>query len=176
MKKFSKKQSSMIMYFLLTLASTFIILYLAGVFDKKPMIVQMEAPADVNVVPVDRWQRHMEKERPDIRDSREFRGPPLKIWKPGQTQQIGLLFDSEANDTLPLYGKEVFGRRDSYNYYTTTGSPGSNNIYPVPISYDNRDCMDSSVGCRELYGGERLSILGKDNEYEAKIYRTEHFY
>lgn len=86
MKKFSKKQSSVIMYFLLTLASTFIILYLAGVFDKKPMIVQMEAPADVNVVPVDRWQRHMEKERPDIRDSREFRGPPLKLWKPGQTQ------------------------------------------------------------------------------------------
>ncbi len=34
----------------------------------------------------------------------------------------------------------------------------------------------TGLGLYRGYGGERLSILGKDNEYEAKIYRTEHFY
>jgi hypothetical protein len=162
-----KKFSSALILIIIAVVSTLTILYLAGVFDKKVKVVQIQREVRMPII---------NKDRPDSRDTNEYRGPPLKWYKPGATQQMGLLFDPVTNDTLPLYGKEVTGRRDSYNYYTTTGSPGSNNIYPIPLTFENRDCMDGSVGCRELYGGERLSVLGKTNDYEAKIYRTENFY
>lgn len=170
MKKFTRRNMSAIALVVIAVLSTLIILYLAGVFDKKVQVVRVQKEVPVPMM------MPTNKDRPDSRDTREYRGPPLKWYKPGATQQMGLLFDPVSNETLPLYGKEVLGRRDSYNYYTTTGSPGSNNIYPIPLTFENRDCMDGSVGCRELYGGERLSVLGKTNDYEAKIYRTENFY
>ena len=98
----------------------------------------------------------------------EFRKPPVKEYKPGYTQQMGVLL-GEDGETLPLYGKEVRGRRDRYHYYTST--PGQQ-IYSLPVSHDNRDCMDD-MGCQELYGRESVNILGKTTPYEAKIYRTE---
>ena len=78
---------------------------------------------------------------------REFRKPPIKEYKPGYVQQMGLLVGPDE-ETLPLYGKEVRGRRDQYHYYTTT--PGEQ-IYPLPVTLNNRDCMDD-IGCQELYG------------------------
>jgi len=101
----------------------------------------------------------------------EFRPPPIKEYKPGHVQQMGILL-GEDGETLPLYGKEVRGRRDRYHYYTST--PGQQ-IYSIPVSYDNRDCMDD-IGCQELYGQEKVSVLGKGTPYEAKLYRTENFF
>jgi len=101
----------------------------------------------------------------------EFRKPPVKEYKPGYVQQMGVLL-GEDGETLPLYGKEVRGRRDRYHYYTST--PGQQ-IYSIPVSYDNRDCMDD-MGCQELYGQEKVSVLGKTTPYEAKLYRTENFF
>lgn len=101
----------------------------------------------------------------------EFRKPPVKEYKPGYVQQMGVLL-GEDGETLPLYGKEVRGRRDRYHYYTST--PGQQ-IYSIPVSYDNRDCMDD-MGCQELYGQEKVSVLGKNTPYEAKLYRTENFF
>ena len=101
----------------------------------------------------------------------EFRQPPVKKYKPGHIQQMGVLL-GEDGETLPLYGKEVRGRRDRYHYYTST--PGQQ-IYSIPVSYDNRDCMDD-MGCQELYGQEKVSVLGKTTPYEAKLYRTENFF
>ena len=34
----------------------------------------------------------------------EFRGPPIKQYKPGRMQQMGVIV-SEGGETLPLYGK-----------------------------------------------------------------------
>ena len=49
----------------------------------------------------------------EIRREPEFRGPPIKKYKPGHMQQMGILTGS--GETLPLYGKEVRGRRDRYH-------------------------------------------------------------
>ena len=76
------------------------------------------------------------------------------------------------SSTLPLYGKEVRGRRDQYHYYTTT--PGDQ-VYPLPVTIDNRDCMDD-IGCRELYGNEDVSVLGQTGSFQAKMYRTDNFF
>jgi hypothetical protein len=81
-------------------------------------------------------------------------------------------FLGEDGETLPLYGKEVRGRRDRYHYYTST--PGQQ-IYSLPVTHEDRDCMDD-MGCRELYGQERVNVLGKSTPYEAKLYRTENFF
>lgn len=101
----------------------------------------------------------------------EFRKPPIKEYKPGYVQQMGVLI-GEDGDTLPLYGKEVRGRRDRYHYYTST--PGQQ-IYSIPITHDNRDCMDD-LGCQELYGQESVTVLGKTVPYQAKLYRTDNFF
>ena len=78
----------------------------------------------------------------------------------------------DNNETLPLYGKEVRGRRDRYHYYTST--PGDQ-IYSLPVSMGDRDCMDD-IGCGEIYGNESVSVLGKDSSFQAKLYRTDHFF
>jgi len=102
---------------------------------------------------------------------REFRKPPIKEYKPGYVQQMGLLVGPDE-ETLPLYGKEVRGRRDQYHYYTTT--PGEQ-IYPLPVTLNNRDCMDD-IGCQELYGNEAVSVLGKTGSFQTKLYRTDDFF
>ena len=106
-----------------------------------------------------------------VRRDPEFRGPPIKKYKPGQMQQMGILTGPNET-TLPLYGKEVRGRRDRYHYYTTT--PGQQ-IYPIPISHNARDCMED-IGCQELYGNETVSITGKTGSFGVKMYRTDNFF
>jgi len=101
----------------------------------------------------------------------EYRDPPVKNYKPGFVQQMGVLL-GENEETLPLYGKEVRGRRDQYHYYTST--PG-NQIYSIPLTVGDRDCMDD-MGCKELYGNENVNVLGKSAPYQAKLYRTDHFF
>ena len=101
----------------------------------------------------------------------EFRGPPIKEYKPGRMQQMGLL-TGPNDETLPLYGKEVRGRRDRYHYYTTTGGE---NLYPVPVSHNARDCMED-IGCQELYGNETVSVTGKTGSFEVNMYRTDNFF
>ena len=100
----------------------------------------------------------------------EFRGPPIKQYKPSKFQQMGLL-TGDNGEMLPLYGRESRTHRDRYHYYTTT--PGQQ-IYPIPISHDGRDCSED-IGCPEFYGKETATILGKDGNYTANIYRTENF-
>lgn len=99
----------------------------------------------------------------------EFRNAPIKKYKPGYTQQMGLLI-GPADETLPLYGKQTRAHRDRYNYYTTTGGE---NLYPVPITHNARECTED-IGCQEFYGGEMVNVL--DKTYEVKIYRTDDFF
>ena len=106
-----------------------------------------------------------------VRREPEFRGPPIKKYKPGQMQQMGRLTGPSETTSL-LYGKEVRGTRDRYHYYTTT--PGQQ-IYPVPVSHNARDCMED-IGCQELYGNETVSITGKTGSFGVKMYRTDNFF
>ena len=129
---------------------------------KNPQVVVRESPPTVMAPP----RRVFEQKREP-----EFRGPPIKEYKPGHMQQMGLLVGPNE-ETLPLYGKEVRGRRDRYHYYTTTGGE---NLYPVPVSHDARDCMED-IGCQELYGNETVSVTGKTGSFEVNMYRTDNFF
>ena len=129
-----------------------------------PQVV--EVPVEVAVpVPV----RPVPTRRAQVREP-EFRGPPIKQYKPGHMQQMGLITNGE--ETLPLYGKEVRGRRDRYSYYTTTGGE---NIYPVSVSHNARDCMED-IGCQELYGNETVTVTGKTGSFTVNMYRTDDFF
>jgi len=107
----------------------------------------------------------------EVRYEPEFRGPPIKQYKPGRMQQMGILV-GEGEEPLPLYGKEVRGRRDRYHYYTTTGGE---NLYPIPVSHQTRDCMED-IGCQELYGNESVTVTGKTGDFDVKMYRTDDFF
>jgi hypothetical protein len=130
-----------------------------------PQVVEVPVEVPV-VVPPPRPVRTQE-----IRREPEFRGPPIKQYKPGYMQQMGILVSGDG-ETLPLYGKEVRGRRDRYHYYTTTGGE---NLYPIPVSHDGRDCIDD-IGCQELYGNESVSVTGKTGSFDVKMYRTDDFF
>jgi len=108
---------------------------------------------------------------PEYRKSPEFRNPPIKEYKPEHIQQMGVLL-GENGDTRPLYGKSVRGRRDRFHYYTTTSGE---QIYPLPITHSGRDCTED-IGCNELYDNETIKIIGKDQEYKTKLYRTDNFF
>ena len=127
---------------------------------RNPIVKKEKVPVRVPVrVPV------------EIPMEKEYRSPPIKEYKPGHIQQMGVLV-GDNEETLPIYGKEVRGRRDRYNYYTTT--PG-NQLYSLPITIDDRDCMDD-IGCQELYGNESVSVLGQTGSFQAKLYRTDNFF
>jgi hypothetical protein len=124
--------------------------------------VEVEVPVPVKV-PV----------RVPVREVRspEYRGPPIKKYKPGHFQQIGIL-TNETGETLPLYGREVRNRRDRYHYHTTTQG---DQVYPIPVSIDGRECTED-IGCPELYGGETVTVFGKDTPFMVKTYRTDNFF
>jgi hypothetical protein len=146
--------------------STVIVLALVlGYMYYNPKVV--EVPVEVSVMPVP--PRPMERRQ--RRREPEFRGPPIKQYKPGFMQQMGILVGA-GEETLPLYGKEVRGRRDRYHYYTTTGGE---NLYPVPVTHNARDCMED-IGCEEIYGNETVSVTGKTGSYTVNMYRTDDFF
>ena len=136
---------------------------LLGYMYQNPKIVKV--PVEVPIVPPRPMMRRERRHEP------EFRGPPIKQYKPGHMQQMGVLM-GPGQETLPLYGKEVTGRRDRYHYYTTTGGE---NLYPIPVSHNTRDCMED-IGCEELYGNESVSVLGKTGAYAVNMYRTDDFF
>jgi len=145
-----------------TLSSVLIMTILALVYIwYNPRVVKVETKHKLPLTP-----------RPTVmRREPEYRGPPIKKYKPGHMQQMGLI-TGVGDVTMPLYGKEVTGRRDRYHYYTTT--PGQQ-IYPVPVSHNARDCMED-IGCQELYGNETVSVTGKTGSFNVKMYRTDNFF
>jgi hypothetical protein len=154
MKIKNKTQQKMVAVVFVILVS--IILYQLS----NPVVVKKQVPVGVPVeVPV------------QIPVEREYRKPPIKEYKPGYVQQMGVLVGPDE-ETLPLFGKEVRGRRDRYHYYTVT--PGEQ-MYSLPVKHDTRDCMDD-IGCQELYGNETVSVLGQTGSFQTKLYRTDNFF
>src|SRR6056300_794123 len=153
--KVTNKTTSALLWFALILLIVFVI-YLI----QNPRIVK---------VPVKVGVPHQPR-RKQTRREPEFRDAPIKKYKPGFMQQMGIITGN--GETLPLYGKEVRGRRDRYHYYTTTGGE---NLYAVPVSHNARDCMED-IGCEELYGNETVSVTGKTGSYAVNLYRTDDFF
>jgi hypothetical protein len=152
MKKKLNPQVATFIIFALLVAVVYLLMYPKETVVQVPVPVEMNAPREVIMEP-------------------EFRNPPIKKYKPGHVQQMGVLI-GDNNETLPLYGKEVRGRRDRYHYYTATSG---DQIYPLPVSMGDRDCMDD-IGCQEIYGNESVSVMGNDSNFQAKLYRTDDFF
>jgi hypothetical protein len=148
----------------LLLVTIVVLVAAVGYMFYNPQVV--EVPVEV-AVPVP--TRPVPTRREPVREP-EFRGPPIKQYKPGHMQQMGLITNGDEN--LPLYGKEVRNRRDRYHYYTTTGGE---NLYPVSISHNARDCMED-IGCQELYGNETVTVLGHTGSFTVNMYRTDDFF
>ena len=132
---------------------------------QNPKVVEVSVEVPMMPVPPRPMTRQERSHSP------EYREPPIKQYKPGHMQQMGIL-TGEGDETLPLDGKEVRGRRDRYHYYTTTGGE---NLYPLPVSHDGRDCVDD-IGCQELYGNEAVSVTGKTGSFNVNLYRTDDFF
>ena len=144
-----------------------VLILIVGYMYQNPKLVEVPVDVPVPVMPIQpRFMQRQERPR-----SPEFRQAPIKQYKPGHMQQMGVLI-GDGDETLPLYGKEVRGRRDRYNYYTTTGGE---NLYPLPVSHDSRDCMED-IGCQELYGNEAVSVTGKTGSFNVTMYRTDDFF
>lgn len=152
MKKKLNPQVATFIIFALLAAVVYLLMYPKETVVQVPVPVEMNPPREVIMEP-------------------EFRNPPIKKYKPGHVQQMGVLI-GDNNETLPLYGKEVRGRRDRYHYYTATSG---DQIYPLPVSMGDRDCMDD-IGCQEIYGNESVSVMGNDSNFQAKLYRTDDFF
>ena len=103
--------------------------------------------------------------RPPPRRSPEFRKPPYRQYKPKSFQIVGIL--SNGTETLPLYGRVTLSRRDSWNYYSVT--PGQQ-LYPLAVTHNGKDCTDQTVGCNELLGGETVSVATKSGTYTVDMY------
>lgn len=142
-----------------------VLVVVIGYMWYNPQVVEVPVEVPVVVPPPRPVRTH------EIRREPEFRGPPIKQYKPGRMQQMGILV-GEGGETLPLYGKEVRGRRDRYHYYTTTGGE---NLYPIPVTHDGRDCVDD-IGCQELYGNESVTVTGKTGSFNVTMYRTDDFF
>ena len=153
--KIKNKTKNDILWFALIILIVFVI-YLI----QNPRVVKVPVKVGVPLQP-----------RPkQTRREPEFRDAPIKKYKPGFMQQMGIITGN--GETLPLYGKEVRGRRDRYHYYTTTGGE---NLYSVPVTHNARDCMED-IGCEEFYGNETVSVTGKTGSYAVKLYRTDDFF
>ena len=147
----------------LLMVTLVLLVVILGYMWYNPQVIEVPVEVGVPVMVPMRTQ--------EVRREPEFRGPPIKQYKPGRMQQMGIL-TGEEGETLPLYGKEVRGRRDRYHYYTTTGGE---NLYPIPVNHDGRDCIDD-IGCQELYGNEPVSVTGKTGSFNVKMYRTDDFF
>ena len=87
---------------------------------------------------------------------------------PESFQSVGVI--STDGDALPLYGRRTGRGNDRWNYYTRTNTF---NPVPVPIRYKGRDCMDSDIGCEELFSGETVDIDILHKKGKVRTYRFD---
>lgn len=94
---------------------------------------------------------------------------------PDSFQQMGVLTAPGGTETsasptrtlLPLFGRNVDGNRNRWNYYTR-----SDGINPVqlPVQYKRRNCDDDN-GCDEIMEGDSVGVPVLGQSYTATIYR-----
>lgn len=87
---------------------------------------------------------------------------------PESFQTVGVI--STDGDALPLFGRRTGRGNDRWNYYTRTNTY---NPVPVPIRYKGRDCMDSDIGCEELFNGETVDIDIIRKKGKVRTYRFD---
>ena len=114
-------------------------------------------------------------------------GVPINIETRGHTedyQQIGILYkESNVNtegespipgnntesNILPLFGRPLYRGSNNWLYYT---SSDKFNAMKIPITYDNKECMDDR-GCKELYDSDTINIPSYNGQFKVKIYKFD---
>lgn len=87
---------------------------------------------------------------------------------PESFQSVGVI--STDGDALPLFGRRTGRGNDRWNYYTRTNTY---NPVPIPIRYKGRDCMESDIGCEELFSGETVDIDIIRKKGKVRTYRFD---
>ena len=78
----------------LLMVTLVVLVVVLGYMWYNPQVVEVPVEVEVPVMVPVRTQ--------EVRREREYRGPPIKQYKPGHMQQMGILLNAEG-ETLPLY-------------------------------------------------------------------------
>lgn len=92
-------------------------------------------------------------------------------------QQIGFLTMNAAAEPgaaptiLPLFGYSMrYKHSDRWVYFTATDKYQS---IRLPVKYENRDCMNDDIGCRELYNGDIVQVPSyNDADFTVSVYKN----
>lgn len=108
------------------------------------------------------------------RDDRYFPNAPQKIPINIKTQgcdseyrQIGILTRTNGDETiLPLMGRPLIAKRDSWQFYTINDK---NNSIKLPIIHKNKSCT-CEYGCDNLYDGDVVKVKGYNDSFKVTVY------
>ena len=88
---------------------------------------------------------------------------PVKVdINPQQKQLVGLLSSADHGDAtivLPLFGAKL-ENCERWQYFTVIKN------YIIPVTYENKDCYTSVVGCTKITTGARVTVP----EYAGKVF------
>jgi hypothetical protein len=86
-------------------------------------------------------------------------------------RQVGIITSSERDKEpiiLPLFARNVYGRSDRFQYYTTTDKQ---HMIHLPLQFKDREC-EERIGCEELYNGDKITVTSYENrEFNVTIYK-----
>lgn len=89
----------------------------------------------------------------------------------GEFQQVGMLIGEDGDDPimLPLYGRQLYGRSDRWEYYTAAEK---RNLWRIPVVFEGRDCGNPDVGCQQIYDGDEVHVPAySTRSFKASIYK-----
>jgi len=90
-----------------------------------------------------------------------------------KVQQIGFITSLDIEPKImPLFGQSM--RRthaDRWVYFTATDQ---NQSIRLPVTFDNRDCMNDDVGCTEIYNDDIVKVPSYNNsEFKVSLYKKQ---
>lgn len=149
---------------------------LAAAQPAAPQITIRQPPAQVIATGDDRYTRAPQPLRdwmspPEFPPRGGIASIPINIptqGLPESFQSVGVI--STDGDALPLFGRRTGRGNDRWNYYTRTNTY---NPVPIPIRYKGRDCMESDIGCEELFSGETVDIDIIRKKGKVRTYRFD---
>ena len=153
-----------------------IVLRMATAQPAAPQITIRQPPAQVIATGDDRYTRAPQPLRdwmspPEFPPRGGIASIPINIptqGLPESFQSVGVI--STDGDALPLFGRRTGRGNDRWNYYTRTNTY---NPVPIPIRYKGRDCMESDIGCEELFSGETVDIDIIRKKGKVRTYRFD---
>jgi hypothetical protein len=89
--------------------------------------------------------------------------------------QIGILTQGQESSAashptiLPLFGRQIYARRDKWQYYTVSNTGHISSKLPIRVK--GRDAL-TEYGVDELMSGESVFVQGYNDNFAATVYDT----